>query len=185
MQNNRKQLVIKGLIVFLFFMGLVIYFKPSEPYATGDGIEYVLTTEAWYNHRSPDIRYSDFCSFKADFVAHQTWQSNYKKAAFDEVGAFLKDNTSQRKEFGGFYRNNKGNVYGYHFVFYSLVNVPSRVLTAMMNIHPIKVFLYTNLFLCALLLALILFSSKSIPWAHLLFFGVVIVTGKQIGRAHV
>ncbi|NDB33968.1 MAG: hypothetical protein EB023_01170 [Flavobacteriia bacterium] len=177
MQNNRKQRAIKGLFVFLFFMGLVIYFKPSEPYATGDGIEYVLTTEAWYNHRSPDIRYSDFCSFKADFVAHQSWQSNYKKAAFDEVGAFVKDNTSQRKEYGGFYRNSKGNVYGYHFVFYSLVNVPSRALTAMMNIHPIKAFLYTNLFLCALLLALILFSSKSIPWAHLLFFGVVFFSG--------
>ena len=78
MQNNRKQLVIKGLIVFLFFMGLVIYYKPSEPYATGDGIEYVLTTEAWYNHGSPDIRYSDFCTFKADFVAHQMWQSELR-----------------------------------------------------------------------------------------------------------
>jgi len=177
MRNTRKQAIIKGLIVFLFFIGLVLYYKPSEPYATGDGIEYVLTTEAWYNHGSPEIRYSDFCTFKADFLQHQTWQSNYKKVAFDAVGAFLKENASPRKEYGGFYRNSRGNVYGYHFVFYSLVNVPSRALMAMWHIHPIKGFLFTNLFFCALLLAVILFSSKSLPWENLLFFVAVFFSG--------
>ena len=71
MFNKWSGWVIKGVVVLLFTLGLFRYFSNSEPYATGDGIEYVLTTEAWYNNGTPTIKLADFNSFKADFEAHR------------------------------------------------------------------------------------------------------------------
>ncbi len=160
MFNKFPGWAVKVGIVMLFTLGLFRYYSHTEPYAAGDGIEYILTTEAWYNHRTPDIRVSDFNSFKRDFVAHQSWASNYKAAAFDEVECFLKEaqsKTSVRRDFGGFYQNHKADVYGYHFVFYSLLNVPARGATDLFNVHPIQAFKYTNLACWTLLLILVLF----------------------------
>ena len=167
--------VVKSLVILLFTLGLFRYYSNSEPYATGDGIEYILTTEAWYNHGTPNIEPADFNSFKADFIAHQSWESNYKAAAFDEVERFLKESQSKEKapvrtEFGGFYRNKNANVYGYHFVFYSLLNVPARCMTDLFNVHPIHAFKYTNLACWTLLLILILFLRKQLVFDEVLLF---------------
>lgn len=165
MFNKPPVWIIKCIVILVFTLGLFRYYSNSEPYATGDGIEYILTTEAWYNHGTPNIKLSDFNSFKTDFIAHQPWESNYKAAAFDEVERFLKESQGKTKanvrtEFGGFYRNKTANVYGYHFVFYSLLNVPARCLTDLLNVHPIHAFKYANLTCWALLLLLILFLRK-------------------------
>lgn len=132
------------------------YFLVKEPYPTGDGIEYILTAEAWKNHASPDIRLSDYQSFKSDFLQHQSWESNHKRRAFDEVETFLIDKEPKRRDYGGFYRNSHLHVYGYHFVFYSFVNVPARLLTAVLGIHPIKAFVITHVFLWSLFFAWLL-----------------------------
>ena len=175
MFNKLPGWVVKSVVVLLFTLGLFRYYSNTEPYATGDGIEYILTTEAWYNHGTPMILPSDFNSFKADFIAHQSWESNYKAAAFDEVERFLKEGqlkakASIRKEFGGFYRNNNGGVYGYHFVFYSLLNVPARFMTDLLNLHPIQAFKYTNLACWILLLILFLFLRKQLVFDEALLF---------------
>ena len=175
MCNKLPGWVVKSVVILLFTLGLFRYYSNTEPYATGDGIEYILTTEAWYNHGTPTIKSEDFSSFKADFIAHQSWESNYKAAAFDEVERFLKETQSKAKEpirteFGGFYRNNNGGVYGYHFVFYSLLNVPARCMTDLFNVHPIHAFKYTNLACWTLLLILILFLRKQLVFDDVLLF---------------
>ncbi len=175
MFNKLPGWVVKSVVVLLFTLGLLRYYSNTEPYATGDGIEYILTTEAWYNHGTPTILPADFNSFKADFIAHQSWESNYKAAAFDEVERFLKEaqpkaKATIRKEFGGFYRNNNGGVYGYHFVFYSLLNVPARFMTDLLNLHPIQAFKYTNLACWILLLILFLFLRKQLVFDEALLF---------------
>ena len=175
MFNKLPGWVVKSVVVLLFTLGLLRYYSNTEPYATGDGIEYILTTEAWYNHGTPTILPADFNSFKADFIAHQSWESNYKAAAFDEVERFLKEGQLKekapiRKEFGGFYRNNNGGVYGYHFVFYSLLNVPARFMTDLLNLHPIQAFKYTNLACWILLLILFLFLRKQLVFDEALLF---------------
>jgi membrane protein YqaA with SNARE-associated domain len=145
------------------------YINKAEPYPTGDGIEYILTTEAWKNHGSPDIRLTDYRSFKTDFLAHQAWKDNYKKQAFDEVEQFLASKT--RSEYGGFYRNQAGDVYGYHFVFYSLVNTPMRWVSEWVGFHPIKAFIYTNaMFWFAFLVwaFFLLFKRKKLTFLSLL-----------------
>ena len=175
MFNKLPGWVVKSVVILLFTLGLFRYYSNTEPYATGDGIEYILTTEAWYNHGTPTILPADFNSFKVDFIAHQSWESNYKAAAFDEVERFLKEGQPKakatiRKEFGGFYRNNNGGVYGYHFVFYSLLNVPARFMTDLLNLHPIQAFKYTNLACWILLLILFLFLRKQLVFDEALLF---------------
>lgn len=156
MSDKRWFSALKWIVWMVLSIKAFDYFLAKEPYPTGDGIEYVLTTEAWKNHASPDIRLSDYVSFKAEFLQHQSWESNYKRMAFDEVEAFLREKESKRKEYGGFYRNSQQNVYGYHFVFYSLVNAPARLLTAFLGIHPIKAFVLTNVFIWSLFFAWLL-----------------------------
>jgi hypothetical protein len=175
MFNKLPVWVVKSVVILLFTLGLFRYYSNTEPYATGDGIEYIFTTEAWYNHGTPTILPADFNSFKVDFIAHQSWESNYKAAAFDEVERFLKEGQPKakatiRKEFGGFYRNNNGGVYGYHFVFYSLLNVPARFMTDLLNLHPIQAFKYTNLACWILLLILFLFLRKQLVFNEALLF---------------
>lgn len=156
MSDKRWFSALKWIVWMVLSIKAFDYFMAKEPYPTGDGIEYVLTTEAWKNHASPDIRLSDYVSFKAEFLQHQSWESNYKRMAFDEVEAFLREKESKRKEYGGFYRNSQQNVYGYHFVFYSFVNAPARLLTAFLGIHPIKAFVLTNVFIWSLFFAWLL-----------------------------
>ncbi|MFM1894059.1 MAG: hypothetical protein RIQ90_1225 [Bacteroidota bacterium] len=133
----------KALRYFILLL-FSLYINKAEPYATGDGIEYILTAEAWKNHGTPEIRIEDYRSFKTDFLSYQSWNHNYKKQAFDEMERFLMD--KKRTEYGGFYRNPSGEVYGYHFVFYSLLNAPMRWVSAQVGFHPIKAFIYTNAF---------------------------------------
>ena len=156
MSNKRWFSALRWMLWMVLSMKAFDYFLEKEPYPTGDGIEYVLTTEAWKNHASPDIRDSDYGSFKSDFLQHQSWESNYKRAAFDEVEAFLREKEPKRKDYGGFYRNSQQHVYGYHFVFYSFVNVPARLLTVVLGIHPIKAFVLTNVFIWSLFFAWLL-----------------------------
>lgn len=176
--------VVKCFVLLIFTFSYLKYYETAEPYATGDGIEYILTTEAWFNHGTPNIKESDYQSFKRDFIKHQSWHTNYKAGAFDEVGRFLNENKSidthsttakprARKEFGGFYRNEEGHVYGYHFVFYSLVNVPARLFTSAFNIHPIHTFFYTHLLAWLFFISLLMFQKKTV-WIEsiCLFLGV-------------
>ena len=79
MFNKLPVWVVKSVVILLFTLGLFRYYSNTEPYATGDGIEYILTTEAWYNHGTPTILPADFNSFKADFIAHQSWESFFKR----------------------------------------------------------------------------------------------------------
>jgi hypothetical protein len=173
MSNKRWFFVLKWLLWMVLSLKAFDYFLDKEPYPTGDGIEYVLTTEAWKNHASPDIRLSDYESFKSDFLQHQSWQSNYKRTAFDEVEAFLKENEPKRRDFGGFYRNSNQHVYGYHFVFYSLINAPAGLFTVVLGIHPIKAFVLTNVIIWSLFFAWLL-SWKDEEGKPALILGILV-----------
>lgn len=147
-------------IVFLWSAWLFIDTQKTEPYPTGDGIEYVLTTEALANHFSSDIRKNDFISFKKSYCKNHEWISNYKSATFDEIEVFLSQN--KRKEFGGFYKNQKAKTYGYHFVFYSLINVPGRWITKISGGNPFSSFQWTNaIFLIAFLVYALFYWKAS------------------------
>lgn len=147
------------ILSFITFLGL---YKTNSlaSYPTGDGPEYVLTTEALYRHGSPDIRGKDSRLFKKAFTKRSSWENSYKSAFFDEFEGFLmKPNKKFRENFGGIYVAKNNKTYGYHFFSYSLLNVPARYCIGLLNKNPLACFKYTNIFLILLCCAIILFIS--------------------------
>ena len=51
-----RQFLLKGLLFLSVLACTLFQVATIEPYATGDGIEYTLTTEALYRHGSASIR---------------------------------------------------------------------------------------------------------------------------------
>ncbi len=157
-----SQFLLKG-ILFLSVLAFTLFqVAIIEPYATGDGIEYTLTTEAFYRHGSASIRESDARDFKTEYIRHKAWSENYKAAAFDTIHAYLKK--PKEREYGGFYRTKNGQNFGYHFSFYSLINTPARLLTTILDINPQYAFQITNFLLLGLTSFLLLFYFKLDTW---------------------
>ena len=157
-----RQFLLKGLLFLSVLACTLFQVATIEPYATGDGIEYTLTTEALYRHGSASIRESDASDFKTAYISHKAWSENYKAAAFDTIHAFLKN--SMAREYGGFYRTKNGQNFGYHFSFYSLINTPARWLTTILDINPQYTFQITNFFLLGITGFLLLFYFKLETW---------------------
>ena len=157
-----SQFLLKGVLFLSVLVCTLFQVATIEPYATGDGIEYTLTTEAFYRHGSASIRESDARDFKSAYIRHKAWSENYKAAAFDTVHAFLKN--TKAREYGGFYRTKNGQNFGYHFSFYSLINTPARWLTTILDINPQYTFQITNFFLLGITSFLLLFYFKLETW---------------------
>lgn len=131
-----------------------------DPHPTGDGIEYILVTEAYFNHFSPDLRTEDCRSFKEAYCRHEPWEKNYAYVAFDSVEVFTqKKNLPLLKEETGFFQSKNESKYGYHFSFYSLLNVPGRWITEITDQNPMKCFQLTNAVFIILTVAFLLFFT--------------------------
>jgi hypothetical protein len=152
------------IVVFISIAVACFYQVSKLPsYPTGDGAEYVLVTEAFYKHKSPDIRAKDARSFKTSFIKHESWDKVIKPYVFDDFEKFL---NTPGKEFAkpgdsnsGLYVAKNGKVYGYHFFTYSFINVPARYLMGILNKNPLSAFKLTNAFLILLTCFLILFYT--------------------------
>ena len=162
----KKNILPVILFLLMALLGLGRAFNDIPPYATGDGPEYVLTTEALYNHFSPDIRYEDAQSFKKSYTALARWDKNFKYPNFDDIEAWLK---IPNKEFmsmhGGIYVAENKKSYGYHFFFYSLINVPARLIAELVKGDPLRCFQVTNAFLILSVCFYFLFFSRLKKWS--------------------
>lgn len=145
------------LITFLV-IGISLFVKISfedKPYATGDGVEYSLMTEALFNHFTPNVKSSDCESFKETFVTSTRWEENDKAGAYDGTCAFIARNDLKPLEYShAFFVANNKEKYSVHFFFYSLLNLPVRCLCAIVPFNPLLVFYITNIILvlaCCLL----------------------------------
>ncbi|MFY9309541.1 MAG: hypothetical protein WAQ28_10885 [Bacteroidia bacterium] len=165
------------LITFLI-IGLSICIKISfedKPYATGDGIEYSLMTEALFNHFSPNVKSSDCESFKSAFTKVNGWEQNDKASAYDATCNFIgRTNLNPLEYSNAFFVANNQEKYSVHFFFYSLLNLPVRVLCAIVPFNPLLVFYITNIIL-VLLCCLLLFKYSQLNTVYtaafvLLFF---------------
>ncbi len=149
------------LIAIIFHCSYKVSELPSFP--TGDGAEYVLVTEAFYKHKTPDLRAKDAHSFKTSFLKQATWDKVFKPYVFDDYEKFLltpgKEFAKPGDSYSGLYVAKNGKVYGYHFFTYSFINVPARYLMGLLHNNPLSAFKLTNAFLIILTCFLILFYS--------------------------
>ncbi len=159
--KKRGGILIK--LIFLFLIGLLYLsraFNEITPYPTGDGPEYILTTEAFYNHFTPDVRYEDAISFKKSYCQKEAWETNFKADFFDQVEDSLKTNSKEfLKGRAGFVTDKIGRHYGYHFFFYSILNVPGRFIAEKIHANPMRSFQVTNAFIVIITCFFLLFLS--------------------------
>lgn len=144
--------------IALFFIGRS--FNAIDPYPTGDGPEYILVTEALYNHSSSDIRPEDCESFKKSYEKIKPWNGFVKQSSIEKIKGFVGAKQLKLGDFhDGIYSNGAEHNYSYHFFFYSLVNLPGRFINEWVGADPMKSFIVTNAFLVVLTCFFLLFFS--------------------------
>jgi len=150
-------------LIVLFSIGVLYLVRAVNvivPYSTGDGHEYILTTEALYNHLTPDVQYGDAVSFKKAYCKSEKWETNYKADFFDQIEDSLKtNNTDFLKGRAGLVTDTLGRHYGFHFFFYPILNVPGRFIADKLHANPMRAFQVTNAFLVILTCFFLLFFS--------------------------
>ncbi|HXB40019.1 MAG TPA: hypothetical protein VNZ49_05710 [Bacteroidia bacterium] len=168
--KEKKEIFIKCIVLFaVAFLYLGRAFNDITPYPTGDGPEYIMTTEAVYNHFSSDIRPGDFDSFKKSYTRTHKWEDNYKYPHFDQMHEYfmLKD-LQFMSQFGGVYVDKNAKNYGYHFFFYSWLNAPGRYIAEKIGANPLRCFQVTNAFFVIITCFFLLFSSPFALWQTVL-----------------
>lgn len=160
-----KLILLAGIGVLYFGRAL----NDIKPYPTGDGPEYILTTEAIYNHFTPNITHADLVSFKTSYIKKNKWEDVYKTDIFQRFDEHLQyPKLKFMDECGGVYTDKKGKNYSYHFFFLSYVNTPARFITAWMGGDPLSSFQFTNAFLVTLTCFILLFLTPFDLWKTLL-----------------
>ncbi|MBK7666565.1 MAG: hypothetical protein IPJ32_04000 [Sphingobacteriaceae bacterium] len=87
------------VLVFISYIYLYRSFHSfTNPYVVGDGFEYILMTEAYQNHFSPDVTLDDINSFKEKFSKAHSWQDFYKKGYVESLIADFKKSKGEFKE---------------------------------------------------------------------------------------
>jgi len=160
---------IKTIVIFLIsLLCLGRAFNKIQPYPCGDGVEYVITTEAIFNHFSPEIKPSDFSSFQNTIQKKTKWvkQFGYKSDVFEKLKGTIQDNlkSNTKNIYGGLFPDKNGHHYSYHFFFYSLVNVPGRFISNLVHGNPLRTFQVTNAFLIIITICFLMFFTPFNIW---------------------
>ncbi|TAH42407.1 MAG: hypothetical protein EYC69_05595 [Bacteroidetes bacterium] len=156
-----KILLLIGIGCHLLYLSIRIL--PSYP--NGDGPEYVLMTEALYNHASPDIRISDIESFKKAATRSHKWDQVGRFYDFNDYEAFLKKESHPFMDYHkGMFVSKDNKFYFYHFYTYSLLNVPLRFISQINNFTPLRIYQVTNAIIIIVTCFILLFYSSYKPW---------------------
>ncbi|MBK7669091.1 MAG: hypothetical protein IPJ32_18165 [Sphingobacteriaceae bacterium] len=162
--DNKAMLLKIGVLIVISFLYLGRSFNDfKEPFIKGDGIEYVLMTEAFRNHGTPNITLEDLVKFKERFQKTHKWEDLYAREGFDGLIERFKNSKNEYKEPSntGFYCNKNQKWICQHFFFYSLVNVPAYVIGK--HFGPIRTFYFTNaVFVIITCLVLLFFTPFSL-----------------------
>ncbi|HWY10168.1 MAG TPA: hypothetical protein VN026_02530 [Bacteroidia bacterium] len=144
LENKARLLKIGVFIAISFF-----YLERSlndfpEPFIKGDGIEYILMTEALHNHGTPDITFQDMIKFKKRFSKYHSWNDLYGHETYDHCIDFFKiaKDTLKESTHMGFFCNKNKKWVCQHFFFYSLINLPAYSFAKQYG--PIRTFYITN-----------------------------------------
>ncbi|HET6245532.1 MAG: hypothetical protein H0V01_03575 [Bacteroidetes bacterium] len=149
-KNIKSNLIsISSLVVIvIFILGVFRLVSEDKIYPTGDVIEYTIMTEAFYNHFSPDVREGDFETFKKAYTKIADWSNNEKAITYDAAQQFVSEKNHQPLDYDyAFFVSEKGKKFSCHFFAYSLINVPSRILCAVLDFNPLIIHQLTNLML--------------------------------------
>lgn len=152
------------LLFFILSCAALFYIATaSSPKIRGDGREYILMSQSLLNHASSNLKETDI----KDAV------DSFKRKSHDFNDFYL--NCEQHKDCGvsllinkGYYHSNEGNLYSYHFYFYSLVNIPALLISNAISASPTTAFYLTNTIFFIISLYFIVFFLRDKPSYKLL-----------------
>jgi hypothetical protein len=152
------------ILKFLVLAGISFFYLDrsfnefKEPVILGDGMEYVMMTEALKNHFTPDMQLQDVIKFKKRYSKYIGWNNPVAPVTMDGMVGFIKDSKHVLGEGAmGYYWNKNGRLHCSHFFFYSLVNVPAYSIFKKQG--PIRSFAITNAFLIIITCFILLFYT--------------------------
>ncbi len=167
----------KTVVLLLITILAIIRLSKEKPlYPNGDAVEYTITTEALYNHFSPDVNKEDFESFKKAYCKVNKWETNQKSKYYDEVQEYVAQKNHKKLDFDyRFFTSKDGKQFSVHFFFYSLLNIPSKILCNIIGFNPLFIGILTNLILllitCFLLFKFSVFDEfKTAAFIFLFFY---------------
>ncbi len=156
---NQKYLTL--FFVITLIVGAVFSIKNTAIYSYGDGVEYILMTESFNNHLSPELKEKDinkYISFinkyKSDFLNEDVFLDI--KQLFSHKNKLLENRS-------GFYVSKNGKIYSYHFWLYSFVNLPIRWCLGALHLDITYTFIITN-YLLLFFAIFIVFRSKNLNY---------------------
>ncbi|WP_410016128.1 hypothetical protein [Sodalis sp. C49] len=153
MKIHKTYILLMVIISTVFFT--TMFLKGKTYPITGDGKEYILMTQGFINHGSPDLRSEDLHSVIADF---KKVQPNFSDPYLDckkEANCF--DNPMVNYVY---FTSVKNTLYSWHFPAYSLVNVPMHYLFSKLDYWPTLSFVATNALFFAIALFFVIFILK-------------------------
>ncbi|MEQ8907710.1 MAG: hypothetical protein RIC95_00830 [Vicingaceae bacterium] len=169
--HYKLNLLVVLLILYLVGFGHFSHIGKGYPY--GDGIEYLLTTEAWATQGNPEINTKTAESFIGYLQSHNIpiYKKKWFQIWYGHLQAFEEDrqngtvNYELRK--AGLFQNKEGKLISYHFPFLSLINTPARIVLHHLEADIRFSFLATNLFLIVFSLYVILTNSFFKRWQQI------------------
>lgn len=138
-------------LFFAVVFATCLYLWSLEPFTQGDGPEYYLTNQSFYNHSSFSQRPDDVATLK-EVLDHPYIESYPVKY--------------------NYFASLKGKLYGCHFWLYPLAAVPAKALLHRFGGNEKRVFQITNAFFFLLATFAILFLTKASFINRAVFFSL-------------
>ncbi|CNJ00737.1 Uncharacterised protein [Yersinia frederiksenii] len=163
---NNRILKIIYIVVSLFFLAFV--FNAQSPGIRGDGHEYILMSQSFLNHGTPQLREDK----DVGDVVNSFRREDDKFTSTLYICGDEKDCGNSKYAMNGYFKDKYGKFYSYHFSFYSLINTPALLLTNNFDKTPTKSFYLTNavFFLISIFFVLFFLKEPLIYRLSLLFF---------------
>lgn len=158
--HNKKYIERILCLSFFFFCSLYCFVKIAfiiPPSLNGDGAEYLLVSEAFYDHGTPDVRPEDARGAQiilygnGDKIMHPYYAG---------LAGFFKQPHKLLDQYWGLFASKNSGLYGYHFWFYSLTVVPLMFLLKLLGLNQLLAFQLTNYLFLLWVLVYITWFSK-------------------------
>jgi hypothetical protein len=166
--HSIKWVLVVNSIVFIGLAWLYFYRVFNDfktPYVEGDGFEYVLMTESFYNHYSPDLQKTDIESFKLNVLKFNSKWDEFPKSEYlnNALWFDLNDkNIPFKYDLNGFFHAKNNKYYSYHFFTYSLLCVPAKAVCMFFNYPTLYAFPLTNaVFVCIVIILLLFYFTQN------------------------
>ncbi len=139
--NIREKFYLFLVLLATFILGLMVGTKNWVHFPYGDGMDYLLMSESFYQHKTPDLRERD--------AEHYISYLKKRSLPLYQIESLEAGTKIDRKLSRLHYLPSEVNhrYYNYHFWFYSLLNQPARAFFYHLKGDISASFLMTNLLL--------------------------------------